>query len=146
MNKSEPNQAEQPRFPQRDDSGRIQLLPEFLAFVLMSIVVAVGMLAALDLVFVLLGFGSFGQISGFICGVLSVFIFFEEFRAWRDHSVRWAVAPAALALGLAAGMGALTVVPQWWLPLFAGALAVALGALVYAVLWFTGMRLTGAGR
>jgi hypothetical protein len=137
---------EQPKFPHRDADGRIMLLTEFLAYTLMVIAVGVLMLAAIDALFMVLGFGTFGQISGWISGILAVFVFVDDFRAYKDRPSRWLVAIGALLLAGFAALGILSRLPEFWLPLFNGALSVTVAAMLYAVLWFTGIRLIGAQR
>ena len=134
------------RFPQRDDNGRIALLTELLAYTLGATALGVAMLAAIDGVFALLGFGSFGQISGWISGLLAVFIFVDDFRAWRENPMRWAIAAVGAVLGVVVGLGVVSQLPPFWLPLFNGSIAVAAGAMLYSVLWFIGVRLVGGDR
>lgn len=136
----------QARFPQRDDDGRIVLLTELLAYTLTVIAIGVIMLCVIDGLFALLGFGTFGQISGWISGILAVFVFVDDFRAYKDQPMRWVVAAAAIVLGVVVGVGILTQLPDFWLPLFNGAISVTAAAMLYAVLWFTGIRLIGSDR
>lgn len=138
-------EARQPSFPQRDENGRIVWLTQLLAFTVMSVAVGVVLLAAIDGVLALLGFTEFGRdISGWICGVLAVFVFVDEFRAYKGHSVRYWLAPLAGLLGLGVGILATAVLPSDWLPLFTGAIGVAAAMICYALGWFVGTRLTGA--
>ncbi|MFD0558243.1 hypothetical protein FB566_3542 [Stackebrandtia endophytica] len=131
------------RFPKRDDDGRIVSLVEMMLFVMILLLVGVLMLSAIDGLFWLLGFGEFGQISGWIAGLLAIFVFLDDFRAWKEFRVRWGVAPVALVLSTVAGLGVVSIMPEFWLPLYHGALGVTVFALIYTVLWFTGMRLMG---
>ncbi|ADD40302.1 hypothetical protein [Stackebrandtia nassauensis] len=138
-------QAKQPSFPQRDDNGRIVLLTQLLGFIAMSVALGVVMLAVIDGLLALLGFTEFGKdISGWICGVLAVFVFVDEFRAYKGQSVRYWLAPVAGLLALAFGIVISAVLPTGWLPLFTGAIGVAAAMLAYGALWFVGTRLTGA--
>lgn len=131
------------RFPHRDDAGRIVSLVEMLLFVLIMLAVGVAMLAAIDAVFWLLDFGAFGQISGWISALLAMFVFLDDFRAWKDYRVRWVVGAVALILGAVAGLGLGGLMPEFWAPLFHGAIGAAVFVLIYTVLWFVGMRLLG---
>lgn len=139
-------EKQQPRFPQRDEQGRITLLTEMLAYCLLLVAIGVVMLAAIDGIFALLSLGSFGQISGWISGVLAVFMFVDDFRAHKSNPLRWGVTGLAAALAVAAGLGIFIQLPEFWLPLFNGALAVTAAAMLYSVLWYTGIRLLGADR
>lgn len=134
----------QPAFPRRDENGRIVLLGQLLGFVVMSVAVGVVMLAAIDGLLWLLGFAEFGGISGWICGILAVFAFVDEFRAYKGQSVRLWLAPLAAVLALGVGILATAVLPPDWLPLFAGAIGVTAAMLFYALAWFVGTRWTGA--
>lgn len=131
------------RFPQRDESGRIVVLVEMLLFVLILLAVGVVMLSAIDGLFWLLGFGEFGQISGWISALLAMFVFLDDFRAWKDYGVRWLVGGVSLVLGAVAGLGLGGLMPEFWAPLFHGAIGAAVFVLLYTVLWFVGMRLIG---
>ncbi|GAA4919732.1 hypothetical protein LX16_4313 [Stackebrandtia albiflava] len=128
------------RFPRKDEEGRLVSLVEMLMFVILALALGILMLSLIDGVFWLLG-SSFGRISGWIAGLLAVLVYLDDFRAWRDHRARWAVAAGGVVLGLLAGFGVLSLLPDFWLPLYNGALAVSVAALLYGVLWFTGMRL-----
>lgn len=134
-------------WPRRDAEGRIREFMEFMAFVLLSLVIGVVMLLVIDGVLALLSFGVFGGISGWICGLLAAFVFVEDFRAWRSSEpvwARWTTFAVAALLGLVVSMGLLSLLPVWWMPLFNGALAVTVGCLFYVTLWYFGIRvLTG---
>ncbi|CAM3134745.1 hypothetical protein [Stackebrandtia soli] len=143
--RKETPEAEAPRFPQRDEDGRIVSLVEALAYALFMVAVGVVLLCVIDGLFWIFG-ESFGQISGWISGILAVFIFVDDFRAWRFVTARWIVAPVAAALAVVTGLGLITLLPVWWLPLLTGALAVASAVVIYTVLWFIGVRLLSGER
>ena len=67
-------------------------------------------------------------------------LFIEDFRAWQIGPARIGVALVAAALGALAG-GLLASVLGALPPLFAGALGALLACLIYAMIWFFGVRL-----
>lgn len=139
------SQAQQPNFPQRDDNGRVVLLSQLLVFTLLSVAVGVVMLSAIDGVLALLNYTHFGRdISGWICGLLAVFLFVDEFRAYKGTAVRYWLAPLAALLALGLGILVTALLPGTWLPLFSGAVGVTAAMLFYALTWFVGTRWTGA--
>lgn len=130
-------------FPRRDEDGRIIRLPDLLGTTLAGLVVGLLALVLLDGVFTLLGMGQFGRTSGWLVVILPAWFFAEEFRAWggQPHPgpARFAAAPVAAAVGIAAGLlvaGAVAAMP----PLWTGALAGAVFAWTYALIWFLGVR------
>ncbi|HZE40690.1 MAG TPA: hypothetical protein VE172_17955 [Stackebrandtia sp.] len=138
--------AARPRFPKRDDEGRIELLTEYLAFVLASLFIGMVMLVAIDGVLALIHVNAFGSSSGWIGAVLAVFVFIDDFRAWKPGWTRWAVAGVAAVVSLAFGFVITSLMPPEWYQLFTGALGATIGCLLYTVLWFYGVRLLKAGR
>jgi hypothetical protein len=127
------------KFPRRDERGRVASATELIASVLALVAVGLVLLLAIDGLFTLLGAGSFGKISGWLAGILAVFVFVDDFRAWRGVGMRALVALIGIALGVAAGSlvnGAVNSLPK----VFSGTIAVAVAALVYAVVWFYGVR------
>ncbi|HIW64318.1 MAG TPA: hypothetical protein H9881_17840 [Candidatus Stackebrandtia excrementipullorum] len=131
------------KFPRRDGSGRIVSLVEMLLFVFLLLAVGIVMLSAIDALFWLLGFGEFGQISGWISALLAMFVFLDDFRAWIDYRIRWVVGGGALLLSAVGGLGIGGLMPEFWAPLFHGAIGAAVFVLMYTVLWFVGMRMMG---
>jgi hypothetical protein len=126
-------------FPPRDAQGRIANLPEIVGGVLFGVVLCVIVLVVIDGAFSLLGIGKFGTISGWLAGILTIWMFVEEFRAWKGVPARLAVALIAAAIGLILGvllssqLGSMPAV-------FNGSLSVTVAGLVYAVIWFFGIR------
>lgn len=126
-------------FPRRDGTGRIRALPDLLGATLASLVIGILALVLLDWLFAIAGLGEFGRASGWLGLILPAWLFVEEFRAWGPGPARvlaalvsavLAVALGLLAAGLAGGLP----------PLAAGALASAVAALSYGVIWFSAVR------
>lgn len=131
------------KFPRRDASGRVASAMEFLAGSLALILLGVVVLVAIDGIFSLLGAGKFGKISGWLAGILMVFLFIDDFRAWRGVPMRVLVAIFGVVLGVVVGSlvnGAVSVLPN----VFSGAIGVTIGGLVYALIWFYGIRWSAA--
>jgi hypothetical protein len=110
------------------------------------VVIGFLMLAVVDGLFALLGGGRFGQISGWIAAIMSVFAFTDQFRRYADVGARWAVAALGVVLGLGAGAAATLFLPVTWVPLVTGAVGGLTAALVYAVVWYAGVRTFGEER
>ena len=127
-------------FPRRDKDGRVMRLTELLVSVGAGLVLGIVVLVVIDGLTAVLGFGRFGQLSGWLAGILPVWLFVEEYRAWKAVPTRIVLAIVAvllagvIALAVAGAAGA--VLP----PLGSGAAGAAVGALLYAVLWYVGIR------
>lgn len=128
-----------PSFPRRDALGRVVNAPEFFGAVLGALLVGVIVLVAIDAILTFAGLGTFGQVSGWLAGIVMVWTLVEQFRAWKGVPGRIGVVLVAAAVGLLAGSlsgGLLTFLPN----VFAGAIGVAIAGLIYAALWFYGIR------
>ena len=130
---------QQRSFPRKDGDGRVVSFAEFVAAALASTVIGLVILIGIDALFTLLHVGTFGSISGWLAGILMVFGFIEDFRAWKGVTARIPVAVVGVALGVILGSlanGAVSVLPN----AFSGAVAVAVAGVVYAIVWFFGIR------
>ncbi|GAA2510631.1 hypothetical protein [Pilimelia columellifera] len=127
------------RFPRRDEHRRIVALTDLTALLLAAVVAGAAVLIVLDLAFQALGGARFGQESGWLAVVAPLMIIVEEFRTWSG----WARVPVALLAATVAFLASLVVVAlaDGLPPLASGALGAAAFALVYAPLWFHGVRL-----
>lgn len=126
------------KFPHRDPAGRVDTLPDLLVGVIVWLVAALLILLVIEGIGAAAGQG-FGHTSGWIAGVLAVWLFAEEYRAWRPTPARVAVAGLGTVVGLAMGAataGLVGVLPR----LVSGFVGVSVAALAYAVLWFFGVR------
>jgi hypothetical protein len=127
-------------YPPRDANGRIATLANMIGGVIFGAVICMIVLVIVDLLFTLAGVGQFGWVSGWLIGILPVWMFIEDFRGWKSvGTVRYGVALIAGALGLASGV-ALSSHLTSLRPAFNGAISVTVAALIYAVLWFFGIR------
>ncbi|HKD97234.1 MAG TPA: hypothetical protein VKB69_06465 [Micromonosporaceae bacterium] len=136
---AEPPVRQQQTFPRRDERGRVASWPEMVVGVVLNVVVGTIILAAIDGIIALLGSGTFGTFSGWIAGILAVWLFVEDFRAWKIGTGRIGVCLLGIVLGLGVGIviaRSLTILPN----LFAGAVGVLVAALLYAAVWFFGIR------
>jgi hypothetical protein len=127
-------------FPRRDADGRVVRLPELLVWIVAGLVLGVIALLVVDALSVLVGMGRFGQISGWLAGILPVWLFVEEFRAWHAIVSRVGMALLcgllALVIGVAGSSLAAGVLP----PLGSGAVGVTITAMLYGTLWYVGIR------
>jgi len=132
------------KYPHRGVDGRVINATEMVISVITSVAIVTVLLIAVDGLASAAGRGSFGRISGWPAAILAVWLFIEDFRAWKIGPARVGVALVAAALGALAG-GLLASVLGALPPLFAGALGALLACLIYAMIWFFGVRLV-AGR
>jgi hypothetical protein len=132
------------KYPHRDADGRVVNATEMVISVITSVAIVTVLLIVVDGLASVAGRGSFGRISGWPAAILAVWLFIEDFRAWKIGPARVGVALVAAALGALAG-GLLASVLGALPPLFAGALGALLACLIYAMIWFFGVRLV-AGR
>lgn len=139
MSRSDGAASNPVKFPRRDDNGRVASAAEFVAGSLGLVVIGVVLLVAIDGLFTLIGAGAFGRISGWLAGILMVFLFIDDFRAWRGVTLRALVAIFGLAVGVIVGSlinGLVNGLPN----VFSGSIAVAIAGLIYALMWFFGIR------
>jgi len=131
------------QFPRRDAEGRVVSLFELLAAALLGTLVAAAGLALIDGLLALIGLGTFGRASGWLAAILPALLFFDEIRAWRAFGVRFLV--GLVAAGVAIGLGLIAAALVAGLPpLLSGTLGAAVATVVYAFVWFVGIRwLTG---
>ncbi|MGC9668259.1 hypothetical protein ACNTMW_17100 [Planosporangium sp. 12N6] len=127
-------------FPHRDADGRVVRLAELIASVVAGLVLGIVVLVVVDGVSSLLGLGRFGQLSGWFAGILPVWLFTEEFRAWREVRGRIGMALVSAFLAVVVGIGVAAVAGAALPPLGSGAVGVAVSALLYGVLWYVGIR------
>ncbi|ASW53196.1 hypothetical protein [Plantactinospora sp. KBS50] len=126
-------------FPERDGDGRITRLSHLLGIGLAGVVVGVLALVVFDWGFATIGAGRFGHANGWLAAVLPAWLYLDDFRAWDRGVARVVAALFAAALGILAGLLAAAAVaglPALW----SGGLAAAVFAIVYALIWFVGVR------
>ena len=128
-----------------DGKPRIETLGQLIGTVLAYVVMGAIALVVIDLLFIAVGGGDFGRISGWIAAVPSVFVFTEQFRRYEGAS-RWAVALIGVLLGIGAGIGATVLLPQTWPALATGGVGGLVSALVYSALWYAGIKTYGEER
>jgi hypothetical protein len=107
--------------------------------VVLGLLIGLAALVVIDLIFALLGLGTFGHASGWLAAILPVWLFAEELRAWSGVALRFVLAFVAAAVGLVLGSvvgGAASSLP----PLGVGAIGAAVATLSYTMLWYFGVR------
>ncbi|HEX7745383.1 MAG TPA: hypothetical protein VF462_09010 [Micromonosporaceae bacterium] len=123
----------------RDGNGRIGALPDLLGRTLAGLTVGILALVLLDWAFELIGLGDFGRANGWLALVLPAWLFVEEFRSSVPGPARVLAALVSAAVSLALGLLAAGLAKELP-PLASGAIASAVTALSYAVIWFYGVR------
>lgn len=133
-------------FPRRDADGRVISLRELLFAGALGTVIGVGALALIDGVLDVLNISTFGKASGWLASILPALLYFDDLRAWRGRQVRFLV--AAVGAGVAIGLGLIaSALTSGFVALVSGAAGAIVAVLVYALVWFAGIRwLTGEMR
>ncbi|RIV36120.1 hypothetical protein [Micromonospora radicis] len=130
---------QQSTFPRRDDDGRILTLGDLLGVALAGAVIGLLVLVLFDAAFAWFGAGDFGQANGWLAVILPAWLFWEDFRAWEFGAPRVVAALVAAAVAIVSGLlvaGVAVGLP----PLLSGALAAVTFTVVYAAVWFPGVR------
>lgn len=126
-------------FPRRDAEGRIQTLGDLLGVTLAGVVIGLLVLVLFDAAFASFGAGDFGQANGWLAVILPAWLFWEDFRAWEFGAPRVVAALVAVAVAVVSGL-ALAGVTTGLPPLLSGTLGAATFTVVYAAIWFPGVR------
>lgn len=124
---------------------RIESLGQLVGTVLAYIVMGAVALVVFDLLFITIGGGEFGRVSGWVAAVPSVFVFSQQFRRYEGAS-RWTVALTGIVLGLGAGIASTLLLPPTWSSLVVGGIGGLVAALVYSALWYSGIKTYGEER
>ncbi len=135
--------ARRATFPRRDPDGRVAHFGDLVAAALAALVLAFAVLTAIDLLTSLVGVGSYGSSRGWLTAVLAVWLYVEDFRAWRGVRMRTAILLIALFSALLVGGGAaygLSHLIAGLPALVTGSIGAAVGVLAYAPIWFFGIR------
>ncbi|MEV1328353.1 hypothetical protein AB0J20_02105 [Micromonospora costi] len=130
---------QQSGFPRRDAEGRVLTLGDLLGVSLAGWLIGVLALLLFDWAFASFGAGDFGRANGWLAVILPAWLFWEDFRAWEFGAARVVAAVGALAVAVVTGLlvaGLAAGLPS----LLTGALAAATFTVVYAVVWFPGVR------
>jgi hypothetical protein len=132
--------AEKDTFPRRDADGRYVSLVELTVVAVVGALVSFGAVALIDWLMSLADLGTFGAASGWLAAVLPIFVFLDDFRAWRDTGKgRWIAAAVAIPLSVGAGLVLAGTVDA--VALISGAVGALTLVVFYSVLWFIGVRL-----
>lgn len=126
-------------FPRRDGDGRVVGLVDLLALTVAALLTGFAVLLLLDAAGSLVGWGEFGQASGWLALILPTWLFLiEELRAWRAVRARHLVVVSGALLAMALGLLTAGVTPGP--PLASSGVGAAVAAVVYAVYWYHGIR------
>ncbi|WBB56090.1 hypothetical protein [Verrucosispora sp. WMMD573] len=130
---------QQSAFPRRDAEGRIRTLGDLVGVGLAGVVIGLLVLVLFDVAFAWFGAGEFGQANGWLAVILPAWLFWEDFRAWDFGAPRVVAALVAVAMAVVSGLlvaGVARALP----PLLSGVLAATTFTVVYAMIWFPGVR------
>lgn len=130
-------------FPRRDADGHVGYFRDLVVAVVVALVLGFVALTIIDAVSGISGISGFGSSSGWVAGILAAWLFVEDFRAWRGTRLRIAIAALAVLVGIgvggtvAWGLGQLLTGGT---ALLDGMVGVSVAALLYAPVWFYGIR------
>jgi hypothetical protein len=124
---------------------KVESLGQLMGAVLAYFVMGAGVLIVIDLVFVLPTGRGFGQTSGWIAALPTVWVFTEQFRRYAG-AARWGLMLIGVVLGLGAGLAVAIIAPAAWPPMLSGGLGGLAAALVYGPLWYAGVKTFGEER
>lgn len=127
-------------WPRRNSKGRITTFGHLLEVVGVLLVTGLIAVGVIDLLSTWVGIGELGGTSGWLGGLMAFWLYVEEFRAWRGMRRRLVMALAGGVLAFGFGIvatGLLSGLPN----LLSGAVGVSVAALIYAPVWYFGMRL-----
>lgn len=142
MSDKDAQTADKESFPPRDEHGRVADLGQWLGFVAAAVVIGFGLLLALDVIVSLFDWGTFGNTNGWVAAILAAFLFTDDFKNNKFRTARWQAMALALVLGIMVTLAVSLFLPPWPV-LFSGGVAALFGALVYAWVWFAGVRALG---
>lgn len=131
--------------PSADEKPQVASLGQLVGSALAYFVMGAVVLVVIDLVFVLPTGRGFGQTSGWIAALPTVWVYTEAFRRYTG-AARWGVMAVGVLLGLGAGLAVTVIAPAAWLPMYSGGLGGLAAALVYAPLWYAGIKAFGEER
>lgn len=133
------------RFPRRDEHGRVVGLADLLALTAAALLTGFVVLVLLDGAGSLVGWGEFGQASGWLALILPAWLFIiEELRAWREVPGRHVVVVSGALVAMLLGLLVAGVTPGP--PLVSSGVGAAAAAIGYALYWYHGIRwLAGRG-
>ncbi|HEU0238029.1 MAG TPA: hypothetical protein VFR11_01950 [Micromonosporaceae bacterium] len=127
------------QFPPRDAHGRVASASEMAGAVVLLVALGTVLLIIVDGIGAAAGRGAFGHLPGWPAAILAVWMFIEDFRAWRIGPARAGVALVSAALGALGGVLVASLVGVL-APLWQGALGALVACLIYAMVWFFGIR------
>lgn len=124
---------------------KVESLGQLMGTALAYFVMGAAVLVVIDLVFVLPTGRSFGQTSGWIAALPTVWVFTEQFRRYAG-AARWSLMLVGVLLGLGAGLAIAIILPPAWPAMLSGGLGALAAVFVYGPLWFAGIRAFGEER
>lgn len=119
---------------------RLNRLTDLLGQSLAGLVISVAGVLVIDGLAALLGFGEFGEISGWLALVFPVLIFVQQFSAAKGEPGRIPVTIVAALAALAVGLGAAGTFAHLP-PIGSGAIGALVATLVYVTVWHLGLAL-----
>lgn len=131
--------AETPAFPRKDAQGRVVAIVDLFGVAFAGLVLGAVVLVAIDGLLALFGLGEFGRLSGWLIGILPIWLLADDVRAWKGVRYRVPVALGAAVFGIV--FGSLVAAPVSFLPpLASGAVGATVAVLLYVIMWFYGVR------
>jgi uncharacterized membrane protein YjfL (UPF0719 family) len=131
--------------PAEEQRPKVETFGQLMGAVLAYFVMGAVALVLIDLVFVLPTGRGFGESSGWIAALPTVWVFTEQFKRYAG-AARWGLMLVGVILGLAAGFAVAIILPVSWPAMLTGGVGGLVAALVYAPLWFAGIKTFGEER
>jgi len=119
---------------------RLTRLTDLIGQCLAGLVISLAGLLVVDGIYALLGFGEFGNVSGWLAMVFPILIFAQQFTAARGERGRVVVTIVAVLVAAALGLSAAGLV-RGLPPIAAGAIGALVATLAFAAVWHVGLAL-----
>ena len=119
---------------------RLTRLTDLIGQCLAGLVISLAGLLVVDGIYALLGFGEFGNVSGWLAMVFPILVFAQQFTAARGERGRVLVTIIAVLVAAALGLSAAGL-SRGLPPIASGAIGALVATLAYAAIWHVGLAL-----
>ena len=120
------------------EAKRLTRLTDLIGQCLAGLLISFAGILIIDGLYALLGFGEFGEISGWLAMVFPILIFVQQFSAAKGERGR--VPVALIAVVVAAGLGLSAAgLSRGLPPIASGAIGALVATLAYAAVWHVGL-------
>lgn len=117
---------------------RLTRLTDLIGQCLAGLVISLAGILVIDGLYALLGFGRFGEISGWLAMIFPILVFAQQFSAAKGERGRVPVAIIGVLAGAALGLSAAGL-SEGLPPIASGAIGALVATLAYAAIWHVGL-------